>query len=275
MGRLNGLVSDLVAEHDALDSVVSQLPAPEWARPTPAEGWSVSDQISHLAYFDATASLALVAPERFADHKRALFAGETAAHADVALGRSASGERLLATWRAERAKFLRAAASSDPEIRVPWYGPEMSLPSFVTARLMETWAHGQDIRDAMGLGPSVSDRLRHICHIGVAARRYAYLVHGIEPDETPVRVEATSPSGQIWAWGPVGAPDRITGSALGLAFVFTQRRHRDDTDVRSDGPAAAEWLQIAQAFGGPAAPGRQPGLGSVSESVNHQIPTGG
>lgn len=261
MSRMDELLSDLSDEHESLDEVLADLTQAEWEAPTPAEGWQVRDQISHLAYFDTTASLALVAPERFEEHKAGLLAGEQGRAPDVALGRSVDGRHLLADWRTGRRDLLDAARGADPERRVPWYGPEMSLASFTTARLMETWAHGQDVRDALGLPASVSRRLRHICHIGVSARRYAFLVHGLTDPGTPVRVEAIAPDGETWAWGPDDAQEQITGSALGLALVFTQRRHPADTEVSAKGATAQQWLSIAQAFAGPAGPGREPGLG--------------
>lgn len=272
MAGIDGLSSDLLAEHEALDAVLTGLSEEQWSAETPAEGWQVRDQVSHLAYFDTTAALSLVSPERFDEHKAALFAGRTEPDADVALGRSVNGATLLADWRTGRRDLLDAIAVADPDTRVHWYGPDMSLASFVTARLMETWAHGQDARDALLLPPSVSDRLRHICHIGVSARRYAYLVHGVEDPGTPVRVEVTSPAGVVWAWGPSEAPGRIHGSALGLALVFTQRRHPDDTDVRAEGDTAEQWLAIAQAYAGPAGRGRSPGLGMPSEPPLEEDP---
>jgi uncharacterized protein (TIGR03084 family) len=132
----------------------------------------------------------------------------------------------------------------------------MSLASFVTARLMETWAHGQDVADALGHEPVVSDRLRHVCHIGVGARAYAYLVHGMTDGGAPVRVELTGPG--AGAWGPEDAPDRITGTALDFALLVTQRRHRDDVALTVTGPTAEEWMSIAQAYAGPAGTGRKP-----------------
>jgi uncharacterized protein (TIGR03084 family) len=261
MSMLDGLSADLLAEHEALDRDLAGIEARDWLKETPAEGWNVADQISHLAYFDATAALALVNKEAFARHKESLLSGKEPAGADVALGRSVPPDRLVADWRTGRRDLLDAISGADPNVRVCWYGPDMSLPSFTTARLMETWAHGQDVRDALGLAAEVSDRLRHICHIGFAARRYSYLVRGLAEPEVPVRLEVTAPSSSIWAWGPAEAAESVRGSALGVALVFTQRRHLEDTDVVGNGEAAREWLSIAQAFAGPPGTGRPPGLG--------------
>jgi uncharacterized protein (TIGR03084 family) len=264
MTSLESLLADLACEQEELDAVLGALAPEAFELDTPAEGWAVRDQVSHLAYFDAAAVLALVAPDRFAEHRRLLASGAEGAAPDLALGRSVPPDALVSAWRSGRDDLAAAASSAEPARRMPWYGPDMSLASFVTARLMETWAHGQDVRDALGLRPSETDRLRHVCHIGVAARGYAHAVHGVEDDGSPVRVELSAPSGGTWAWGPADAPDRIAGSGLGFALVVTQRRHPDDTDVEAEGPAATRWLSVAQAFAGPAGAGRPPGLGVVA-----------
>jgi uncharacterized protein (TIGR03084 family) len=75
----------------------------------------------------------------------------------------------------------------------------------------------------------------------------------------PLRVEVTSPSGELWTWGPDDAVNVVRGDALDLALVVIQRRHRDDTSLVAEGPVADEWLSIAQAFAGPPGPGRKAG----------------
>jgi len=256
---LTSLCDDLAAEQTALDTVLAGLTEAQWLSPTPAEGWDVRDSVSHLTFFDGTAGLAVADPESFATHAAGMLAG-TAGTPDVDLGRSMPPAELYDRWGTGRRELDRALRSADPDVRVPWYGPAMSLPSFVTARLMETWAHGQDVVDAVGGRPIVSDRLRHVCHIGIGARRYAYRVHGLDDPGTPIRVEALAPSGERWSWGPEDATDRVTGTALDLALVLTQRRHRDDTDLIVVGTVAEQWMSIAQSFAGPAGTGRAPGL---------------
>lgn len=251
------LVADLRAEHGALDAIVGPLDDSQWATPTPAEGWDVRDTISHLCFFDETARLALTDPDAFSRHTDDLLAGKAS---DVGLGRSMTPAELLGRWRSSRADLLSAIEAADPKARVPWYGPAMSLASFTTARLMETWAHGQDVVDAIGADPVVSDRLRHVCHIGIGARPYAFMVHGLDDPGDPIRIELTAPSGQIWTWGPEDAVNRVEGTALDFALLVTQRRHRDDTDLVVTAPVAEQWISIAQSFAGPAGPGRAPGM---------------
>jgi uncharacterized protein (TIGR03084 family) len=135
----------------------------------------------------------------------------------------------------------------------------MSAASMATARLMETWAHGQDVADALGAVRTPTARLRHVAWIGIRARDYAYAVRGLQPPAEPFRVELTAPDGaDMWAYGPRDAAQRITGPALDFCLLVTQRAHRDDLAVRAEGADADTWLSLAQAFAGPAGPGRAP-----------------
>ncbi len=165
---------------------------------------------------------------------------------------------LLAQWRSGREALLAEMRVTDPKARVPWYGPPMSAVSFATARLMETWAHGQDIVDALGVQREPTDRLRHVAHIGVRARPFSYVTNGRQVPDGEVRVDLRSPSGEIWTWNE-SATDRVSGDALDFCLVVTQRRHVDDTGLEVAGPLAEDWIAIAQAFAGPPGRGREPG----------------
>ena len=153
-----------------------------------------------------------------------------------------------------RADLIATFAALDPRARLPWFGPAMSAASSLTARIMETWAHTQDIADALGVTREPTDRLRHVAHIGVGARAFSYAVHGKTPPAAEIRVELTGPDGTRWTWGPPEAENRVTGPALDFCLLVTQRRHRDDLALAIDGPAATEWMAIAQAFAGAAGP---------------------
>jgi len=147
----------------------------------------------------------------------------------------------------------------DGKARLPWYGPDMSGVSFVTARLMETWSHGLDVVDVAGIARPDTDRLRHVAFIGVRTRPFSYINRGLAPNSEPVRVELTAPSGAIWEMGEPSTTNVIRGSATDFCRVVTQRRHISDTSLVVIGPAAEEWMGVAQAFAGPPGPGRQPG----------------
>lgn len=254
------ICADLRAEHDALDEVVADLPAEAWDRDTPADGWSIRDTIGHLAYFDGTATTAALEPELFRIEVEAALSGEKDLMAEhVRMGRELDAADVLSWWRERRTGLLDALEPLDPSERLPWYGPPMGARSFATARLMETWAHGQDVVDALGADRPATDRLRHVAHIGVRARPFAYATNQRELPDAEIRVELTSAGGEVWTWGPDDADDVVRGGALDFCLVVTQRRHPDDVALDVVGPAANDWISIAQAFAGPPGGGRAPG----------------
>ncbi len=252
---------DLAAEHDDLDTIVAGLAPEDWARPTPSPRWDVADQIGHLRYFDLAATRAIVDPDGFtADLEESLARlGDEGTDFALVETRAMSPPELLAAWRDGRRQLLGAAATLSEDSRMVWYGPPMSGQSFLTARLMETWAHGQDICDTVGARRVPTDRLRHIAHLGVITRRFSYVVRGAEPPEGDVRVELDGPGGDVWTWNGDAAPDTIRGPAVDFCLVVTQRRHVDDTDLDVRGELARGWMGVAQAFAGGPSDGRRAG----------------
>jgi uncharacterized protein (TIGR03084 family) len=241
------MLADLRAESDDLDAAIA---GADLSRPTPAEGWSASDTLGHLWFFDREGRRALEEPEEFTAKLDELFSDpEGFMHAHVETIR-ALGEALVPSWKNERRKIIEALAAIDPTTRVPWYGPSMSPMSFGTARLMETWAHGQDIADALGVSRTPTDRLRHVAHLGVSTRGFSYTVRGEQAPDVPVFVSLTAPSGADWTWGDASAADSVRGPALDFCLRVTQRRVLEDLDLQVTGDAATEWMAIAQAFAG-------------------------
>lgn len=254
------LTGDLLAESAGLRAVLASLPAGDWARPTPADGWTVTDQVTHLAYFDDVTRQSVTDPEQFrADADQLVAGGMDFPDRVAAQYRATPPDELLAWFDRSRAELAEAFLAADPAVRLPWFGPPMSLASSVTARIMETWAHGQDVLDTFGIDRVPTARLRHVADIGVRARRFSYAVRGLDVPDDPIRVELAAPDGTAWTWGPDEARNRVTGDALDFCLVVTQRRHRDDTSLDVHGPAATEWIAIAQAFAGAPGPGRPPG----------------
>jgi len=245
---MDQICNDLEAEHAALDAVVADIDEAMWTTATPAEGWDVKDTIIHLIQADMAASMAVNDADRFAEAKAAMRGGGGLEYFSSTDG--LSGDKILAMWRSERTKMLDAFRSRGPKERIPWFGPDMSTLSFATARLMETWSHGQDVADTVGVSWPATDRLKHVCHIGVTTRAWSYMVRSREFPGGDVRVELTAPSGELWTWGPDDATDKLTGSAEEFALVVTQRRQPSSTSLVTTGPLAAEWLSIAQAFAG-------------------------
>lgn len=260
---LRAVLADLGEESEEVDGLVAGLPPAAWRAPTPAPGWTVAHQIAHLAWTDRRALLAATDPDAFRRETEEYVAREGGAghFIDEAAQQGAAlphGE-LLGRWRRGRSALADALAAVPAGVKLPWYGTAMSAASMATARLMETWAHGTDVADALGVRRVPTDRLRHIVRIGVRARDFAYAAHGLTPPAEPFRVEVTAPDGRIWAHGPQGAAQQVTGDALDFCLLVTQRAHRDDTGVRAEGAEADRWLGIAQAFAGPPGAGRPPG----------------
>jgi uncharacterized protein (TIGR03084 family) len=257
--RLVAVLADLEAEGDQLEDLVVPLDAAAWRIPTPAAGWDVAHQIAHLAWtdeaavhaatdraaWDALVLTALADPEGFAD-------------AEARRGAGAAPPELLARWRQSRRRLAETLAAVPEGTRIPWYGPPMSATSMATARFMETWAHARDVAAALGADLPADDRVRHVVHLGVRTREFAYRNRGLEPPSSEVAVRLTLPGGSTVEHGAPDAAQSVTGSAYDFALVVTQRMHLDDADLTPVGTDAREWLEIAQAFAGPSGPGREP-----------------
>ncbi len=258
MADLAPVLTDLAAETGQLDDLVAELDPAGWARPTPAEGWTIAHQIAHLAWTDDVALIAITDPPRFQAELQSALA-RIGTYVDEAAAEGARRPDLLESWRTGRTKLADALRTVPEGTKLAWFGPPMSAMSMATARLMETWAHGQDVADALGAQCAPTDRLRHVAHLGVRTRDFAYLVRDLPVPAEAFRVELSAPSGAIWTWGPDDAAQRVSGPALDFCLLVTQRRHRSEVALRATGPDADAWLDIAQAFAGPPGPGRPPG----------------
>jgi uncharacterized protein (TIGR03084 family) len=259
LSQLDILRRDLDDEQRSLDDIVSEICAEQWLLATPSPGWNVADQIGHLTYFDAAAASAIVQPDRFHAGVSELYEGARTQGMDQhTLGqfRELSAPEQLSSWRKNRRALLDAAATLHDGDRIPWYGPSMGAPSFLTARLMETWAHGTDVFDALGTNRPATERLRHIARLGFMTRNWSYTVRGEAPPSGDVDLELTGPEGDTWRFGAEGAGDTVRGSAQEFCLVVTQRRHVDDTSLVTSG-LGRDWLLRAQAFAGAPSSGPQ------------------
>ena len=254
------ICKDLAMEQEELDVVVADLDEVEWETMTPSEGWNIKDQIRHLAYYDNRAHLAASDQETFKKWFEEIKQkpDEWTKH-EQTMGGDLTGEGILKWWREERKALLEVLAKMDRKTRLYWYGPTLGAMTFATARLMETWAHGQDVVDALGIQRKPTDRLRNIAHMGVGALKFSYANHKMEAPDKPVRVELTGPSGDIWSWGSEEAKDIVKGPVEDFCLVMVQRRHVADTTLVITGETAQQWMSIAQVFAGPPTEGRKPG----------------
>jgi uncharacterized protein (TIGR03084 family) len=247
---VEALVGDLEAEQLELQAVIGTLDDDDddWLAPTPAWGWDVRDTIAHLADTDEMAiDTARGGPYAINDLAARAASGADVTYHGVLRGRRLSGRDVAAWWVRTSATERSMLRALPPEARVPW-GIGMRTPSFVTARLMETWAHGLDVRAAVGIAAVDTDRLAHVAWLATRALPYAYSVAGVEPPDAPLRVELSLPSGASWTFGPEAAADRISGSAGNYCRVFVHRRRAVDTDLVIEGDAARAAVAVARAF---------------------------
>lgn len=258
MSLLDDLCRDLRDESDELLDLLSPLDETSWQTMTAATPWRVKDQISHLAWNDDATVRALTDPEAFLAAKPdGMEAIQTMVDQVIVDYKHLAGDEMLSWFQTARQNLIDAFLGRNPKDRMPWYGPEMSLASKLTARFMETWAHGFDVFDALGAQKPPTDRARHVVFLGLQALPNAYSAQGRDLPDRPVRLEVTAPSGELWKMGPAEAVDVVRGSAFDLALVVTQRLSPSAANLETEGAIAAEWLNIAQAFAGPPGAGRE------------------
>lgn len=265
MTELKSVVFDLNAEGDEVDRLVADLDADDWTRPTPAPGWTVAHQIAHLTFIFRIAAMAAGRPEEF----RAMTAGATKGF-DAAVNAGLAQfmdepEQMLRRWREERAAAAEAISAVPPDQLVPWLVRPIPPTVLASAGIMELFGHGQDIADALGKRREPTDRLRHLVAFAVLTRDFGYQARGLTPPEEEFRFEITAPSGELWTFGSEDATQRVCGPAVDFCLLVTRRRHRDDLAVTAVGEKADHWLDIAQAYRGPAGEGRKPGQFAQSD----------
>lgn len=250
------LLAELRHESQRLIEQLEMLTPGQWELDTPAAGWSIKDQVTHLAFFDDAAALAMSDPTAFRVQADALIAGGTDFPDRIAAQYRCKAPHTVLNWFIDsRAELLDALEGKDPKSRLPWFGPDMSVASNATARLMETWAHAHDVYDAVEVEHPTSIGLRSIAYLGVSTFAFTHTLHGVDVPSEPVRIELLSPFAETWTWGPEGCANRITGAAVDFVLVVTQRRHWTETGLRVEGPVATGWVDIAQAYAG--APSRR------------------
>jgi uncharacterized protein (TIGR03084 family) len=262
VSELDDVVTHLVAEGDSVQRLVADLDETRWSTPTPAIGWTIAHQIAHLAFVFHLAATAAGDPATF----QAMAAqAQTQGDLDKAIEGALAGylalppAELLTRWRAERAAAEQAIAAVPGNSLVPWLVRPIPASVLAAAGMMELVGHGQDIADALGVRREWTDRIRHVVGFAVAVWDFGYQARGLTPPDVRFGFELTAPSGAIWKFGPEDAVQRVTGSAVDFCLLVTRRRHRADLDVVAVGADAEAWLDIAQAYRGPAGPGRAPG----------------
>jgi len=259
---------DFRDESEALHRLLAPLGAEDFRRRTSFKGWTIDDVVRHLHLWNHAADESAFAPEAFAARKQALLAdlarGVALARIEAVWHDGSSGPTLRDAWHTAVADMAPRWAGEDPARRVTWVGPDMSLRSSITARLMETWAHGQAVYDLLGVRRQDTDRIRGIALLGVSTFRWTFTNRRLEPPADLPHVRLTAPSGAIRTWNEPSATNLVEGSATEFCQTVTQVRNVADTQLRVVGEAARRWMAIAQCFAGPPEDPPAPGTRSCA-----------
>lgn len=239
------ILSDLVAEQQFLDQSLQRIPIKLWDKVTPAKPWTVRDTIAHLADFAELAADALTGGDRVKEYQNATDLDALRQRA-IEKGRSMRPQDVIEWWRAGRAKVVEPLSHMSADDRVEWIAGDMSAKTFSTFRLMETWAHGLDIYQALDIEVEDTPRIRHVCWLGWKTLPYAFKNAGL--DYSPIRVEVIGPGYAKWVYGPEDAEDVIKGPASDWARIVVRRMSPDKARLKVTGEAAAKALEVAQAF---------------------------
>jgi uncharacterized protein (TIGR03084 family) len=246
---------DFRDESDALFTLLENLDESDWARETQFKRWTANDVVAHLEMGNYAADRSLAGAAEFASFNRqfAEFATGSKRHLNTThawLG-GIKNRDLLLRWRGFYREMTDRFAAAEPKQRVKWFGPDMSVLSSISARLMETWAHGQALYDMFGATRVDNDRIRNIAVIGINTFGWTFSNRSLEvPDKRP-SVRLTAPSGAAWEWLQPYSPDLIEGSATEFCQVVAQTRNIADTNLKVAGETATRWMAIAQCFAGP------------------------
>ena len=246
-------VQDFLDESEALFAAVRDLEEEDFDRETQFKGWTVEDVLRHLHYWNRAVDFAAQGEQAFSGLKERVMEAIAAGKTLRAVERKAvpeTGRVLRASWIGFARALAKRWQEIDPKKRLPWIGPEMSARSAITARQMETWAHGFEIFDLLGLEREEQDRLKNIVILGVNTFGWSHKVQGLDVPEAMPKLALEAPSGAIWEFGDESA-GRIEGKAADFAAVVTQTRALGDTGLTLEGDVAKTWMAHAQCFAGP------------------------
>ena len=247
--------TDFRDESEALAAILEPLNDADFDMPTLFKGWTIDDVLGHLQMFNVAALDTLQDDAAFAAFfapiAANMAAGKTLVQSQYPWLDGLRGRALFGQWRETAGQVAQAYGEADPKRRLKWAGPDMSALSCITARQMETWAHGQEVFDALGQKRVEQDRIRNIAHLGVSTFGWTFINQNQPvPDPAPF-VRLTGPSGAVWNWNTPQDENAVQGDAVEFAQVVTQVRNIADTSLKPSGQAAADWMAMAQCFAGP------------------------
>lgn len=249
-------------ESQDLDVLIQPLGPESLGTRTAFKGWTFQTILRHLHFWNEMALWALQDSERLQVALAPVVSGMQSGVSLPELERqqvNLAGLDLVAAWRGTYQQLAAAYGQADPSQRCPWVGPSMSARSCITARQMETWAHGQAIYVELGQTRQNTDRIKNVVVLGINTFNWTFQVRGEQPPEPQPHVSLRAPSGELWEFGDPGSTARIDGTAEEFAQVVTQTRHVEDTSLQFQGEPAERWLYNAQCFAGGANPPPSPG----------------
>lgn len=243
---------DFRQESETLHGLLAGADAARFDQPTQFKDWTINAVLQHLHFWNQMAGLQLTDEAELMARMAAIAEqGEGMRAFEAQFFDGLAGSDLLEAWRAGVHETADVFASADPKARLKWAGPDMSARSSITARLMETWAHGQEVYDHLGVVRQNADRIRNIVVLGVNTFGWTYKVRREPvPNQMPF-LSLTAPSGEVWTYGEESSENRIDGPAADFCQVVTQTRNVADTALTVTGPVAADWMSKAQCFAGP------------------------
>ena len=252
---------DFRAESEALFQLLEPVDPAHFDEPTQFKNWTINAVLQHLHFWNRMAGFQITDEDQLTANLKSMMGakGGMRAFETEALG-GVSGSELLAAWREGFNETADLFAEADPRQRLKWAGPEMSARSSITARLMETWAHGQEVYDHLGVVRKNADRIKNIVVLGVNTYKWTYATRGEAAPEPMPYLELAGPSGAIWTFGEPSETERITGLAEEFCQVVTQTRNIADTSLQVTGTNAADWMSKAQCFAGPPETPPAPGM---------------
>jgi uncharacterized protein (TIGR03084 family) len=245
---------DFREESEALYELLAPLKDEDFEQTTQFKKWKINDVLTHLHMWNYAADLTLKDSEAFGKLLQ-----EVATH--VVEGslrdfentwiKGLKGRALLEEWHTFCLAMSDRYGAANPKTRVKWAGPDMSVRSKITARLMETWAHGQEVYDVLGVVRVDKDRIKNIAMLGVNTFGWTFMCRGLEVPQPVPYLKLTAPSGDTWEWNEPSEDERVEGSATEFCQVVAQVRSIADTSLQVKGDVATRWMSMAQCFAGP------------------------
>ncbi len=249
---------DFREESLTLKTLIADLDDVAFEKTTQFKSWTINDVLRHLHFWNKAVMVATEGDEAFSAFFEGVGAhmtkGGSLPEYEKAHLEGLSGGALREAWASLVDETADAYAVLDPSARVPWAGPSMSARSAISARQMETWAHGQEVFDALAADREEHDRIRNIVILGINTFGWTFKVRGEIPPEPMPNVSLVSPSGELWAYGESQHSNFIQGDAVEFAQVVTQTRNIADTSLTVIGDPAKDWMSKAQCFAGGASP---------------------